>query len=361
MQKEPYYYLFNFGIASASVGLLLWLAFFSGLLQSYPIRAHGSMMFFAFLFSFVMGFLMTAVPRMTQSDAASRNEILTALALCLLHWVFGLAFMPLYSVAVVGLQLIFLLNFILQRIWKTKKIPFVGFIFLPFAFALAFLGVIHTLYFAEAGFKTFYILCGEAFILNLICGIGARLIPVIRRLPDAVNPDVKTEKARYSEYAIYALLLNSTYILEFFEYNQLAYGARAVFILIFAVYKFKIFHKPTQYTSVALGLQASIVGLFAGYFLLSLNVVAYLPAIHLVYIAGFTLLTIMIASRVSLAHGGKGTSFEINSTPIMITTSLLLLAAILRTFLTGSPQILVFSFAILGFLTALWTWKFKHL
>lgn len=358
-QKEPYFYLFNLGIAAASLGVLLWLGFYAGLIITYPIQAHGNIMFFSFLFSFIVGFLMTAIPRMTQSTAASNYEITAALSLGFAHLIInfnnGSASLPTYSVYIYALQLIFIVFFILKRFLKTKKIPFAGFVFLPFALSLAFFGVIWTLFFSTENFKYFYIFCGEAFILNLICGIGALLIPVICRTPAALNPDQGGEKPKYLEFFIYGLFLNASFLLEFFNYNQSAYGLRVLFLIIYAILKFKILLKPTQRTALGFGLRASILSLILGYTLVALSYT--LAGMHVIYISGFTLLTLMVASRVAISHSQRSLNLEINSKPILFTIALIFIAAILRYSITGGELTAVLATAAVAFLIAIWNWK----
>lgn len=304
---------------------------------------------------------MTAVPKMTRSASASDFEIVLALLFCLAHWFFYLIPVLNFSVYVFALQLSFISIFIVKRVLKTKIIPFEGFVFLLFAFVLAWFGIIWTLFFSEGDFKYFYMFCGEAFILNAICGIGVRLIPVISRAPAAIAVDQISRFPAYVEFIIYGLLLNLTYILEFLGYTQLANGGRLIFLIPYAVLKFKIFQKPEQITVVGIGLKAALLGLIIGYGLATFNIGGYLASMHVVYICGFTLLTIMVASRVAIAHSQRSINLEISSTPLIFTVGLFLAATILRYSMLGNPQTKTVIMAAILFLTALWIWKFSIL
>lgn len=301
---------------------------------------------------------MTAVPKMTRSAPASDFEILLALLFCVAHWFFYLLPILNFSVYVFALQLSFIFVFIVKRVLKTKIIPFEGFVFLLFAFVLAWFGIIWTLFASQGDFKYFYMFCGEAFILNAICGIGVRLIPVIARAPAALAVDRISRFPAYLEFIIYGFLLNLTYILEFLGYTQLAYSGRLVFLIFFAVFKFKIFQKPVQITVVGLGLKAALLGLITGYGLLTFNIGGYLAGMHVVYICGFTLLTIMVASRVAIAHGQRSINLEIRSIPLIFTVGLFLAATVLRYSVLGIHQTKAVVMAALLFLAALWIWKF---
>lgn len=357
LQREPYFYLFNLGVAAASLGVLLWLAFYTGTLSSYPIRAHGSIMFFSFLFSFVIGFLMTAIPKMTRSSPASSNEILLALLLCAGHCFFYLVPAANFSVCIVALQLSFINIFIVRRVLQTKIIPFEGFVFLLFSFALAWFGVVWTLFFSGGDFKYFYMFCGEAFVLNAVCGIGVRLIPVISRAPAALPVDQLNRFPAYLEFVIYGFLLNLTYVLEFLGHTQLANGGRVIFLIYYTLVKFKIFQKPVQLSVAGIGLKAALLGLIAGYGLITFNIGGYLAGMHVVYISGFTLLTMMVASRVAIAHSQRSINMEIRSVPLILTIGLFLSSAILRYLMSWNSQMKTVVLAIVFFLTALWIWN----
>src|SRR5579863_2074072 len=74
-RSEPFRIFFPAGVIFAWVGVGHWLMYASGVLSSYSCRFHGLVQMQAFMMAFAAGFLLTAIPRRTQSPAASSLEI----------------------------------------------------------------------------------------------------------------------------------------------------------------------------------------------------------------------------------------------------------------------------------------------
>ena len=127
---EPYILLFPTGCLLGFLGLVFWIFFQLGWIQFYPRALHGNLMFFGFLWSFVAGFLMTAVPKMTSTSAAHIGEISFAVALVFIQMVLNVRNLTDISVFVFLMQNAFLLFFVVRRFLVNRKVPFFGFIFL---------------------------------------------------------------------------------------------------------------------------------------------------------------------------------------------------------------------------------------
>jgi uncharacterized protein involved in response to NO len=72
---------------------------------------------------------------------------------------------------------------------------------------------------------------------------------------------------------------------------------------------------------------------------------------HLLFIAGFSLLTLLISTRVSFAHSSKATDAETRARGILIFTGVLLLAMVTRVTAILWPNIY---FHHLGYAAILW-------
>ncbi|MCB0369519.1 MAG: NnrS family protein, partial [Bdellovibrionales bacterium] len=77
---------------------------------------------------------------------------------------------------------------------------------------------------------------------------------------------------------------------------------------------------------------------------------------HLVYIGGFALITIMISTRVTLAHGPKDLSAEVASRALLGTMILFIMASTLRYISGQNISGFVLKLSILTFITALLFW-----
>ena len=71
---EPYRIFFPVGIFSLIMGVLIWLRQLWNA-GTFPIVAHRFLMLNGFSAFFVAGFLMTAVPRFSQTSTATYTEI----------------------------------------------------------------------------------------------------------------------------------------------------------------------------------------------------------------------------------------------------------------------------------------------
>lgn len=358
---EPYKLLFPLGAFVGLIGVVFWIFFQARWIGFFPRLAHGHLMFFGLLWSFIAGFLMTAIPKMTSTFSAQLWEIIVAVILVFLQLILNIRNLSSISVALFGLQNLFLLFFILRRFILHRKIPFFGFIFLPVAFIQSFVGII--LYFYGSFDKNLILLfCGEAFVLNLILGLGSRLIPVISRLPNALLPNETSKHDQWLWPLLTLILINCGYWVELVDgQKDLGLILRAFGVLVAAIKLFKFFKKPSTWSYSGVGLKIAILMLFLGQ-ILSLSFFGfYLAATHLIYIGGFTLMTFMIATRVMLAHGNQSLDYEISSIRILVIIGLFLLSALLRFAVAADISSATLSVSVLLFTVAMIAWLFKFL
>jgi uncharacterized protein involved in response to NO len=182
--SNPYKPLFTLGALSGILGVSIWWFFKTNLISFYPRQAHIQIMIFSFLWSFVAGFLMTAIPRMTSSQLAKNYEVILAVVLVIVQLGLNSFNLTTLAVYVYLSQILLILIFIVNRFAQKKKIPFDGFFFMPTAFIMCLIGIILFIIYKEEMYIRLF--CGEAFIMNLILGLGSRLIPALSRLPNAL-------------------------------------------------------------------------------------------------------------------------------------------------------------------------------
>jgi uncharacterized protein involved in response to NO len=355
---DPYGVLFPLGALTAILGVLLWVAFQSSWVSFFPRQAHGHLMFFGFLWAFISGFLMTAIPKMTQTPLANMLEIFAVVFCVLLQWVLNLRNMDSASVGLFSLQVFVLIIFVGRRFVASRRVPFEGFVFVPFAMICGLSGTLA--YFLASRFSSafLFLLSGEAVLLNLICGLGSRLIPVLSRTPGALMPDAEGRRTRFIGMGIAAVCLNFTFFLEVYGAARAAYLLRAIFVSFIAIRYFKVFVKPMARTFIGWGLKGAIFCLILGYGLLAVFPEgSSLPYMHLVYIGGFSLVTLMVATRVTLAHGGYSLDWELKSKLTLFVIATLIVAAAIRGFVVGSDlSTSGLSWAALLFALGIGTW-----
>lgn len=357
---EPYRVLFLLGGALGIVGSGLWILFNFHVTQFYPKQAHANLMYFGLLWCFIAGFFMTAIPKMTRTQSTNTFELFAATLLGLLQALLNVQNLTEPSIYLFGLQQLFLIAFIGRRFLVHKQIPFVGFYFLPLAFGQSLLGLSLFALDPQQNQGLVTLLCGEALVLNLILGLGSRLIPVISRLPNALLPTDGKNKKTSPWLFVTLVFLNGGYLLTVFGFQNAGIIFRALATLIAAVSLLGLFRAPLTWSYIGAGLKLGLLALLFGQ-IMSLPIFKLgIAALHFMFLGGFTLITFLISTRVMLAHGGQSLDYEVSSRRIALVTCLIFLAAAFRLFSGLNPLSgwILISFCLLSFAVILWGAKF---
>ncbi|MCC6278924.1 MAG: NnrS family protein [Oligoflexia bacterium] len=318
---------------SSIIGVFLWVLFYFNLISVYPIQSHSRTMIMGFLFSFVSGFLMTAVPRMTGTTSISSRHYLFTLighVSFLIVSLLGLTFLS--QVLSIGLFLNLLLFFAKRkRAMKKTKLPS-GFIFIPVGLGMGLFGQILILLAAELDLNTSTLgklFLYEGFILNLIIGLGSRLIPILTRKINALSPmDIKGLSPRL--LLMEALLFNGSFIVEAFYNSSLGVLIRSIVFVIILTKNFNFFDKIIQPSKLAIGLIVAQALIPLTYFLVGFFPEHRAHLIHIVYIGSIALLTFLVSVRVTLAHGTGAIDLERTSSSIVLIVIFMMTAVVLR-------------------------------
>src|SRR5262245_11795907 len=71
--NDPYRIFFPLGILLGVMGVSIWQLYYFGITQCYSGRAHAFVQTDGFLYAFITGFLLTAIPRFTGTEPPSRR------------------------------------------------------------------------------------------------------------------------------------------------------------------------------------------------------------------------------------------------------------------------------------------------
>jgi uncharacterized protein involved in response to NO len=80
MTRDPYRLFFPLGVLFGIAGVAIWPLYSFGLTATYSGRAHALVQIYGFLYAFIAGFLLTAVPRFTGTDQPTRTTQYTLAA-----------------------------------------------------------------------------------------------------------------------------------------------------------------------------------------------------------------------------------------------------------------------------------------
>jgi uncharacterized protein involved in response to NO len=318
--STPYKVFFFLGTMGLFLGLFVWLI--TGFNEElYFGRMHAHYMVGIFLLSFIIGFLMTAIPRMTRSNPATERDLL-------------LQFLPMASAAFWGVleydekyffwsiiaSIIILFRFCFVRITRCPRV-------IPEVFPMVILALLSGLTGAAAHLFEQYEIGSRLFYLNfvlLLCvGVGAKLIPMLLRL------DAK-EEHRKEEFWIIGVLLTLACFVEVYLSEGWGNFLRAAMIslVFFRYWQGHVFGENNS--GLAWGVRIASTSILMGTIGIWIFPAYRLEAIHILYVSGFGLLTLMVASRVILAHGQHNLQMEVKNWFIRIPIALIVLASATR-------------------------------
>lgn len=370
---EPYRLFFPIGIIFGVLGTWVWIRF--GLWAQYGLGGpttyaklfHGDVMVGGFLFSFATGFVMTAVPRFLGSYPATRMEKSSStitLIILLGSAAFGNRLL-FHFVSFVALAL--LIGFYLKRNQSASHRP-------PSSFAFVFLGL--TMGFVGAGimiWNDFWgiptdilhfgrLLYTQGMFLGLILGVGSRMVPAIlgQGRPSNGLSQIQVSPKAYGRVHPALILLTFSFPIEVWFHPRGGQALRAAVVLWIVLRAWKIYRKPGVPGPLSFWVWVSSWSLVIGVWLQPFIPGLRIHGLHLSLIGGFGLLTLMIASMVTLSHGGHDMT-QIRKSKLLTAVGLLVfLAALTRAVapLTDEGYVLHLLWAGILWIGALglWSW-----
>ncbi len=308
-KAEPYRVFFPLGLTFLIMGVLLWLPQLWNA-GSYPIVAHRFLMLNGFSAFFITGFLMTAVPKFSQTKSANYVEIFAFLLISL----FGVfcAFWELEKAAYVSsaLQALLILTFLGTRITKRKVNPPYSFVFIFIGLALWLVSAIFGIFVESNGLKN---LQYEGAIVAIILGVGSRLIPGILGHIEIVQ----NQKTRYEKQIPYLktvplhfFALIFIFVISYFLSDEVGSVARLVVFLTISIFYWKIYLFPKVKTALTWNIWISCWLMLLSFLLKALWIEGGIHAGHAFFFSGIVLLTLLIATRVLQSHGPNDSKTE---------------------------------------------------
>lgn len=353
----PYQVLFPIGIFSAVLGVMLWPLFTFGLVGFYPRDSHANLMMFGFLLAFASGFLMTAIPRISNTWGATPWEVYgmsflaTLQVACALFWPSPPVPFPLY---IVSLQFGFLIFFAARRFFKSSAIPPASFLFLPASMILGISGALLKALpsLQGAGAAIGHVFLFKGVVMTLVLGVGLRLLPVfLHGAPPPNEPREIASGIGFRTVGLAALTYVVLLGLEPFFYVpanilQLALIAALIFP------ELEIHRKPRRKGLQPWAIWCSLWCILAGQAWITFFPLTAIHGLHLIYIGGWAIMVFFVATRVVLSHGGFPLKAELNSKLLLISFTLLVLAGAIRGSVAILPSTAYWSH--IGYAAACW-------
>ncbi len=357
---EPYRLFFPMGVLFGIIGVYVWIAFAFFPNSPYPAQLHSKLMLGTFLFSFAAGFLMTAIPKMTASFPAQTFELITAFVLILANALFAYGPQPGFFYMMSALSILGLILFFVRRFLARTKSPppFFPFVIMGLLSGIAGASLLCVNAFQEIPSELFVLakkLYFEAMILFLVLGIGSRLISVISGRGTAHE---KAGRKAVIGHIFLGVLLFLSFALESYEFAVVGGSLKSFVVTWVAVFNWNIFAKSQTKSRLAYGMRISGLMVLLGIYMSVFQPAFAVHWMHLTYIAGFGLMTLTVATRVTLAHGSYDLSYESKSTALWICGALVLTAAATRVAApyTGNSYIMHLAYAAMVWISAIIVW-----
>lgn len=339
---DAYRYFFPVGWGLGVWGVFLWILFPIGWVQ-YPGQTHPDLMLGGFFLSFVCGFLMTAAPKFTSSFEPTLTEQRTAFALIALLISAVVFYSKIYFYSIVVLIFLFLMIFLIRRFLNRRSSPPDAFLFVGVGVFVGLAGSFGLLLGYTIGLSSFFfqlsrLLFLQAYIFCLVLGVGTRLIPAL--LGWTEGPQISApQKKRVKLFAILALVFITSYILEAADLGVWAQVLRTLVIGYIAFSFWKIHKLPARRGIQTWWLWISCWSLLLGQAAMVLFIDYRIHLLHVILVSGLALMTFMIATRVSLAHGKHDLNLERNSKVLFVGALLVSLAGFTRLSAGFAPHI----------------------
>jgi uncharacterized protein involved in response to NO len=309
-RSEPFRPFFPLGVLLGWVGIGHWVLYSTGITATYSCMLHGLVQTQAFLMAFAVGFLMTALPRRTQGPPATTVEMWIAAAA--LATTAGAATAERWVIAEIGyvVVLLLLLEFAVRRFLArtSGRRPPAAFVLIPFAFLCGIAGAGLIIAWAAFAAPAWTVALGKLLVeqgvfLCLVVGIGGLVLPLMAGA--APPPDLGSspgERAKAVAYGLAGMTILASLLLE--QAGRVALGPllRAGVVAIGLGLGGGAWRLPRR-----AGLHRRLVWLATWLVPVGLASSAIwpdyrVPALHVLFIGGFSLLAFGVATHVALSH-----------------------------------------------------------
>lgn len=352
--RDPYRLFFPTGVIFSAIGVLPWLFYTAGWIEGYSGFVHSATQTLAYLGCFITGFLMTFIPRFSETDYARKGEVAGAFSLLTAIMIFLNTGRTIPAeICYLGL-LVVLIFFIVRRLLtsksdKRKTFP-AGMIWLPAAFVCGITGTV-ALILGKTGFLPGGALIlgkpmmEQGFLLAVVIGIGSFLIP-------RLSGTFQKQRNSLLFQCVMILIFLTSFPVEAYHRTSLAYGLRA--FVISAVYGYTralVFpvDRKEPYIYLAWFSAWMVAG---GYWGAALFPDYNVEALHAAFIGGFGLMVFSIATMVSMSHAGEAKKLAGPLWPLKVTAVIIILAMAVRLATGLFPDRY---FQLLATAAALWT------
>lgn len=327
---EPYRVFFPLAILSAFIGVLLWPLFYGGVLEEYPLHSHTRLMVQGFVGACIIGFLGTALPKMLSAPSLKVWQIsalfFTFVGLLVAH---GFMLTRIGDLLFITTFIMFV-GFVLPRILVRKSTVAPPVVLAGLGLVCGIVGTALLLR-QEAEFYAFaQRLLFQAFVMLPILGVGSFFFPMLMGAESKSYPTRKLWLRKAVVCLIFGVVLVYSYWLDSQAQGKWGQWLRLALCAYWFLCEVDIL-KPSKNPgltpfAIKVGVLCILVGISAtaifDHFRIALE--------HTIYLGGFSLITLIVATRVIYGHSGQGDKFKSWGKALSSCLVLILLAMITR-------------------------------
>jgi uncharacterized protein involved in response to NO len=360
-QKEPYRLFFPLGVLFLLWGALVWLPLIWSS-DGYPVTLHRYLMLNGFSGCFIGGFLMTAIPKFSRTQTASKVEITAYLLVTISGLFFARSEITNAVFICSALQPLVIFSFLLPRISKRQENPPYSFVFIFVGLMLWTVSALASLFLDSELFKHIHY---EGAIASIILGVGSRLIPGILGHQDIVA----AQKEKYEQpvsiiktIPVPFLALIFSFVASYFSDDLWAHVVRAAVVFIIAIFYWKLGKAPKTKTALTWCLWISSWLITLSFVIKAFWTDGLIHISHSFFINGIVLLSLLIATRVLQSHGPKDNKLEQSKILYWVSFFIVLAAATrVSAFLLPDLYLTHLAYSSLMLAIGVLLWSFKYL
>jgi len=341
--REPFRLFFPIGLLYGFIGVGHWLFYDLGLTQTVSRTFHSSMQIEGFLMCFGTGFLLTALPRFMNVKGLGPGEFLFFLgSLLMVPLLLALGLTP-WAHLTLALLIGGIFYFMLTRFPHRQATPPINFVFIPIGLLHGFLGSALA-FLAQIGLlKSDVGSVGEQMVfqgmfLSLIMGIGGFLAPRLMGHEPFDLLKIGREKSAQSPFTnpfsllflAAGVLLFITFFLELTEWKELALIIRALDVSLVLVVTTRMWKLPQNKDRYVYALWISLWMVVLGLWMAAIFPAYRIAVLHILFIGGFSLMTLAVGTRVVLSHSGFSELLETRMPVLLIVIMTFLTAVMAR-------------------------------
>lgn len=327
--KEPYRAFFPIAILVGIIGVALWPIFYKGCLSFYPLQAHSRLMIEGFVGGCAVGFLGTALPKMLNVRYLSVLTLLFLLALYISFCIAHLLNHQRTGDALFAMMLLTFISSIVRRVRSSCNRPNPSMVLAGMGILSGLAGAIwlatHEITYVAGGVAHSYLfaekLLYQAFILLPLLGVGSFIFKMI--LASKKKPQ-KFSNKQWNLKAFHCFLTGAFLVVSY--WFEVIGHMKMMSLLRFSI-AFLWISSESGWLSKGASNGVMAYSLKAGIACLMLSLIApviygqetWFPVFpefqrigldHILYIGGFGLITLVVASRVIYGHSGQRDKFD---------------------------------------------------